>query len=351
MLENTSFLPTYNVSPEQKSAYIRQMLPLMLKHNIPVDPINYAVWYHYVAGTNADLNKTIDGLIDGQKSFDSETSLKLYTKYVCKASLESFEEINSNLLQLISQLSRSVNDAGEKASAVGDNINVRLKELNDRKDGSGLNSILVEIILETTKLADASRDLKIQLQNTDKEIDRLRNELTVVRETARIDGLTGLLNRYAFDMALNELIKDAPAKKACLAMLDIDNFKRVNDSFGHLVGDKVIRHVASLLKIRVPEHHQVARFGGEEIAVIMPETTLAEAFNLIDKTRAALDASRLKYKNDTIDIGKITVSAGIASLHAPDSADSLIARADQALYLAKKTGRNKVVTEDGILDR
>lgn len=324
------------------------MLPLMLKHNVPVDPINYAVWYHYVAGTNADLNKTIDDLIRDQKPFDSDTSLYLYKTYICNATLESFEEINSNLLQLIAQLSRSVNDAGEKASAVGDNINVKLKELDTTRNETGLKSILVDIILETTKLADASRDLKNQLHNTDKEIEKLRNELTHVREAANTDGLTGLLNRYAFDKALNELIKNAPTKNACLAILDIDHFKRVNDSFGHLIGDKVIKHVASLLKNHAAEHHQVARFGGEEMAIIMPNTTLAAAFNLIEQIRKASDTSRLTYKNDTVDIGKVTVSAGIASFQSADSAYTLISRADQALYLAKKTGRNKVVTEDKI---
>jgi diguanylate cyclase len=348
MLENTSILPTYNVSTEQNSAYIRQMLPLMLKHKVPVDPMNYAIWYHYVAGTNSDLNKDIDNLIRDQKPFDSDATLNLYKTYICSASVESFEKINSNLLQLITQISHSVNDAGEKASAVGDNINVRLKELDTTKDESGLRSILVEIILETTKLADASRDLKNQLHHTDKELEMLRNELTHAREAANTDALTGLSNRWAFDKALNELINNAPTNNACLAILDIDHFKRVNDSFGHLVGDKVIKHVASLLQNQVSEHHQVARYGGEEMAIIMPETTLTEAFNLIEKIRKSLDSSRLKYKNDTVDIGKVTVSAGIAALQAKDDAYNLISRADQALYMAKKTGRNKVVTEDRI---
>lgn len=348
MLENTSILPTYNASPEQNSEYIRQILPIMLKHKVPVDPMNYAIWYHYVAGTNGDLNKEIDNLIRDQKSFDPDTTLNFYKTYVCSASVGSFEKINSNLLQLISQISHSVNDAGEKASAVGDNINVRLKELDTTKDESGLKSLLVEIVLETTKLADASRDLKNQLHHTDKELEMLRNELTHVREAANTDALTGLSNRWAFDKALNELINNAPTKNACLAILDIDHFKRVNDSFGHLVGDKVIKHVASLLKNHSAEHHHVARYGGEEMAIIMPDTTLAGAFNLAEQIRKALDISRLTYKNDTIDIGKVTVSAGIASLRAADDAYALIGRADQALYLAKKTGRNKVVTEDKI---
>ena len=86
-----------------------------------------------------------------------------------------------------------------------------------------------------------------------------------------------MLNRRAFDEALIELVENATTKNACLAMMDIDHFKRVNDNFGHLIGDKVIKYFASLLKKHAAERHYVARYGGEEMAIIMPDTTLAEA--------------------------------------------------------------------------
>lgn len=351
MLENTSFLPTYDASPEQNSAYIRQMLPLMLKHNVPVDPINYAVWYHYVAGTSSDLNKAIDTLIHDQKSFDSNTSLNLYTTYICNASVESFEKINSNLQRLITQTTLSVNATSEKASAAGDNFNVNLKKLKTAENESALKSILVEIILETTQLAESSKTLKNQLDNTNKEMEQLRNELTHVRVAANTDGLTGLLNRWAFDKALAELVENATTKNDCLAILDIDHFKRINDSFGHLVGDKVIKYFAALLKKYAAEHHYVARYGGEEMAIIMPDTTLTEAFNLIEQIRKALEKSKLKNKGGAVDIGKVTVSAGVASLKTVDTAYTFIERADNALYQAKETGRNKVLTELSIVRR
>ena len=348
MLENTSFLPTYTASPEQNSEYIRRMLPLMMQYNVPVDPMNYAVWYHYVAGTNGDLNKVIDTFIRDQKPFDSDATLSLYKTYICNTSLESYERINSNLLQLISQTTRSVNATSEKASVAGDNFNVKLKKLKTTENETNLKSILVEIILETTQLAEASKALKNQLDNTHKEMEQLRNELTHVREAAHTDGLTGLLNRWAFDKTLGELIENSTVKNACLAILDIDHFKRINDSFGHLVGDKVIKFFATLLKKHAAEHHHVARYGGEEMAIIMPDTTLTEAFNLVERIRQVLDKSQLKHKNDTEAIGKVTVSAGISALQAVDTANTFIERADNALYRAKETGRNKVLTEKHI---
>jgi diguanylate cyclase len=348
MSESKSILPTYNVSPEQNSAYIRQMLPLMMKHNVPVDPMNYAIWYHYIAGINGELNNAIDNLLHDQKPFDSDITLNLYKKYICNASVEMFEEINSNLLRLISQTSLSINAASDKASVIGDSFSNTLKELEAKENDVNIKSLLVEIILQTTQLAQASKELKSQLNKTHEEMEHLRNELTEVRETANTDKLTGLLNRWAFDKALDELIKTATPEKACLAILDIDHFKRVNDSFGHLVGDKVIKHIASILKKHAAKHHKVARYGGEELAIIMPGTTLTEAFDFIEQIRHILDASRLTYKGNTETIGKVTVSAGIASFHETDSAYSIILRADKALYRAKETGRNKVVVETSL---
>ena len=346
MHKNTTFLPTYNASSQQNSEYLRQMLPLMMEHHVPVDPVNYAVWYHYVAGTNPDLNKAIDNLIRDQKPFDSDTSFNLYKTYVCNASLESFEKINSNLLRLIDQIAFSVNATSKKASAAKDKFNVKLNEIKIAEKESNLKSILLGVIFETTQLAEVTNALKNQLDTANKEMKQLRNELDHVREASNTDGLTGLLTRRAFDMALDELVKNASTKNVCLSLLDIDHFKRVNDSFGHLVGDKVLKYVATLLKKYSAEHHYVARYGGEEMAIIMPNTTLIEAFNLIEQIRRELENSLLKYKGDTETIGKVTVSAGIASFKVRDTAYTFIERADNALYQAKETGRNKVVTEN-----
>lgn len=346
MTENASFLPTYSASPQQNSEYIRQMLPLMMKHNVPVDPINYTVWYHYVAGTNGELNKAMDALIRDQAIFDSATTLMLYKTYICNASVEFFEKIYDHLQELIAQTSISANITSEKAAVAGDSFTVTLKKLKTTENEENLKSILLEIILETTQLAEASRVLKNQLENSNKEMDQLRNELVHVREAANTDGLTGLLNRLAFDRLLGELVENPATQNACLAILDIDHFKRINDSFGHLVGDKVIKYFASVMKKHAARHHHVARYGGEEMAIIMPDTTLTEAFNLIEKIRDVLDKSRLKHKGDTETIGKVTVSAGIALLQEVDTAYTFAERADKALYRAKESGRNKVLIEN-----
>ena len=111
----------------------------------------------------------------------------------------------------------------------------------------------------------------------------LRDELSKTQELATIDALTGLLNRWAFDNKLAELIDKATNSKQCLLILDLDHFKKVNDTYGHIVGDKVIRYTAGLLKKHTVENHSAARYGGEELAVIMPNTELKDALDIAEK--------------------------------------------------------------------
>lgn len=349
MTENTSFLPSYTATHDQNHAYIRQILPLMRRHDVPIDPINFAVWYHYVAGISVELNEEIDILTRKRKLFDTDLNLRLYKSYVCNASVESFEHINSNLLRLIAETSLSVDATNEKVTEAGDNFSNKLSELDTDENPKNLKDILLEVMLETKQLADISQDLKNKLDDSRKEMEALRNEMKNVRVAVNMDALTGLLSRSGFETILNELIEEAPIRSACLVLLDIDHFKRVNDTFGHLIGDKVIKYLASMLKKHAPEHYYLARFGGEEMAIVMPNTSLKAAFSFMDKIRIIMENSQLKYKNDTAQLGKVTFSAGIATLQETDTAYSLIERADNALYKAKDSGRNKVVTEKHIV--
>ncbi len=346
MPENTSFLPDYTATSEENHAYMRQILPLMRRYQIPVDPMNFGVWYHYVAGINVELNKEIDGLINEKALFDAALNMRLYKTYVCTASVvESFENINRNLLRLIAETSLSVNATSEKVIEAGDNFNNKLDALKAEESQQNLKEILLEVILETKQLADISQDLKNKLEDSRKEMDVLRDELMHVKVAANTDSLTGLLNRSGFDTQLNELIENTSIRHVCLAILDIDHFKRVNDGFGHLIGDKVLKYLASILKKHSPEHYHLARYGGEEMAIIMPSTQLTEGFTFMEKIRIVMQDSKLKSNNEAGHLGKITFSAGIAALEETDTPYTIIERTDNALYEAKESGRNKVVTD------
>ncbi len=342
----TSFLPSYDASPEQNAQYLRQTLPLMMKNNISADPINYAIWYEYVSGNNAQLKKDLDELLSLNQQVTTEQSVELYKKHVCNASIESFEKINKELQKILNDTTQSVGLASNKVSKAEASFNHSAHELESANSNDDIKSVLSQVLAETKLLAETSQVLKSKLDEANEEMDQMRKELTLVREVAVTDALTGLLNRRAFDDILAELLEKSSSEQGdfCLAILDLDHFKKINDTFGHLTGDKVLRYTAGVMKQNVAENHFAARYGGEEMAVIMPNTDLQEAVKVIENIRQTLEKNRLKRKGDGESIGKVTLSAGVASFKRGDTVDAVIERADQSLYQAKTKGRNQVVS-------
>jgi two-component system cell cycle response regulator len=162
-----------------------------------------------------------------------------------------------------------------------------------------------------------------------------------LEELARTDPLTGIGNRRSFDAELASRFEHARRynRPLTLVMIDIDHFKEVNDTFGHQAGDEVLQRIARVLERTTRQSDFVARFGGEEFVVLLPETPLLEGLQVAEKIRAAVAAEDLPTR--------VTVSAGVATLPQPhiDSPDALVAAADAALYRAKESGRNRVEYE------
>lgn len=342
-MKNIAVLPLYDFSPTLNAGYLKKIVPLLTQHHIAANPINYAIFYDYVAGQNQNLTNAIDTLLSEQKSFDCDTSLQLYSKHICNTSLESFESINQRIQKVISQVSNNISDTCNKAEETSDSFQKKTAILENISGTSSIKTVLQEIIQETQSLIVTSQAMQSQLNEADAEMEKLRSELDQVREMAITDGLTGLLNRRAFDKKLSELIHNSVNESAYLSILDIDHFKRVNDTYGHTIGDSVIKYVASLMKKHACSHHHIARYGGEELAIIMPNTSKQEAIEISENIRIEMEKSRLKRKTDNTPLGSITVSIGIAALQTGDDAESFIVRADQALYQAKESGRNRVI--------
>ncbi len=165
----------------------------------------------------------------------------------------------------------------------------------------------------------------------------------VLRSHIERDSLTGLLNHAATKGRLTlETARAAREKHTlCFAMLDLDLFKTVNDTYGHPVGDRVLKTLAELLRRRLRETDIIGRIGGEEFAIILPHTGSTNAMTLIEELREAF--SRVRQYADGLREFNVTFSCGIAEYRIGDSADGIYAQADQALYQAKQTGRNQVM--------
>ena len=340
-----TFITTYEFTEEQNATFLRLILQFLSAHKIAPTPINYAIGYEHISASNSALSTAVDLLIKEKKTIDSESSIELYKKYICDVSFESFDKINQDLQALIGNTRDTIAETSEKASAAGANFEEQAASIATVKNTKDLKNVTENIVAETKELANISQTLKTELDSAREEMEQLRNELTQVRETAATDALTGLLNRGAFDKEMNSLLEQSDRSEACLTMLDLDHFKKINDTYGHLIGDNVIKFTANLLKKHAEPQHYIARYGGEELAIIMPETSLKKASEIAEKIRASLESSRLKKKNSKESIGKITVSIGISILKPADTVEDFIMRADDALYKAKGSGRNRVITE------
>ncbi len=184
-----------------------------------------------------------------------------------------------------------------------------------------------------------AQELKQELSRVQDESRQLRERLHEAADLAMRDGLTGLNNRLAFDerIALECERWARYGRPAVLSIWDIDFFKGVNDRFGHSAGDKVLRIIAGLMKKSVRKVDFVARSGGEEFVLLLPETEIRGALEAADKLRAAIASSRFQYRGEPV---PVTISCGLAELIPGDTPEAVYRRADQALYEAKRAGRN-----------
>src|SRR5260370_27037601 len=157
-----------------------------------------------------------------------------------------------------------------------------------------------------------------------------------------IDGLTEIANKRHFDDFLEREIARATryGRSLSLVLFDIDHFKSLNDRYGHLAGDRVLKAIAALVAKEVRRDELLARYGGEEFAVVLPETGVEAAAVFCDRIRAAVEAEVFHYDDEPL---RATISLGVAALIPDDSLQSLVARADANLYRAKQEGRNRVV--------
>ena len=191
------------------------------------------------------------------------------------------------------------------------------------------------------EVAARLKTLAERVANMEQEAQGYREHLEVQRQKALLDPLTGLPNRAAWSERLDHEVNawHQRGNSLSLAMLDLDHFKRINDGYGHLAGDKVLKIIANVLSKRLRPTDFIARFGGEEFVLLMPDSALAEALAVAQVLRAAIEACPFHFKGEPV---TITVSMGVAQFQPGERSDLALKRADEALYRAKAAGRNQV---------
>ncbi len=295
----------------------------------------------------------VRGIIDkplSQRALDdAERRLKevLYKQSLLKASLfEAREAIKHMLAGFVDHLA----DFAEATSDYHDKIEACVVKISTANDISELGTVLGEVIEETRTIqinAQRSRDeLRLtqqKVQESEARIRELEGELEATSDLVRHDQLTGVLNRRGLEEIFTKEIGRSKRHDTllCVGLLDIDNFKKLNDSLGHDVGDQALIHLATVCRETLRPQDTVARYGGEEFIILLPETSLDDAMVVLTRLQRELTKKFFLSGNDKV---LITFSAGVTQMQAEDTQAAVIKRADEAMYEAKRTGKNRVVT-------
>ncbi|HEX5806664.1 MAG TPA: diguanylate cyclase [Macromonas sp.] len=196
--------------------------------------------------------------------------------------------------------------------------------------------------IDSQRVGDELRSLRDRSTQAEAEIQRLQTELDRLSTAASQDMLTGVLNRKGLEQVVaNELSRsERTGSPMCLAVLDIDDFKKINDEYGHGVGDEALKHLAEVAQASLRSHDSIARYGGEEFVIVLPHTELEEGVNVITRLQRQLTTAYFMADDRQL---LITFSAGVAQLRNDEDSAQTLTRADQAMYQAKRSGKNRVI--------
>lgn len=259
-------------------------------------------------------------------------------------SLEAQAQIKLMLATFIERLSQISDNTGQFRGE----IDHFAKVVETARSLEDLGPALQAVLGATRNMEESARQVGSELSSireramkAEEEIIKLQNELDQASIQARLDPLTGALNRRGLDEAFTREVNATRRRgtSLCLAMLDIDNFKQLNDSHGHDSGDAALSHLVSVARTSMRPQDTLARFGGEEFLILLPDTSLQHGVEAMQRLQRELTKRLFLQNNERV---LITFSAGVAQLGESESTDQAVKRADEAMYLAKRAGKNRV---------
>lgn len=316
-------------------------------------PLNFELWLQYLGDPEGALGREIDRMLAAGDPFTEEVAEVLAAEYLPRGRLtEEIRDAGRVLDRELSSVTEAISRAHQAQSDYGRTLEGAAGSLEIADSAPQLRAIVSSLSTATHRIKKDNETLEKKLEVSTREIARLSEHLEQVRRDSMTDALTNLANRKAFDEQLDSACADALAEggRLSLAVLDIDHFKRFNDTWGHQTGDQVLRYVASVLGKAAKTPRIAARYGGEEFAMIFPRETLPEVEAVLEGVRKEIGSRSLRRRSTNDDLGAVTVSIGFAHWRGGESATSLLGRADAALYASKRSGRNRVTCADWLDD-
>lgn len=302
----------------------------------------------WVQGQVTLLRELVEQPLDLRRLDDVESRLKdlIYKQSTLKKNLnDARDRLKAMLASFVDRLADFAATTGE----YHDKIGACAEQISQAQDITELSDVL-DVVMQQTRAvqlaAQRSRDellsMRSRVQEAEHEVARLQEELSHASEMVRHDALTGVLNRKGMEEALEREVGRAQRKLSTLslALLDVDNFKRLNDTYGHDAGDEALKHLAHVVKEALRPQDSLARYGGEEFVIILADTRLDDAVQVMTRVQRELTRKFFLHKNEKL---LITFSCGVAELAGEEAPPATLKRADEAMYLAKRAGKNRVV--------
>ncbi|MEW9853757.1 GGDEF domain-containing protein [Novosphingobium sp. M1R2S20] len=311
----------------------------ILTHELEVNSFTLATAYEIVFGNNETLATRVAQRVSAREPVTLDWLQTIADEAAEEENAPELQVLVEELESTMGAFARTASDARNATTQYSSALEQHARGLDQSgTDAKQITRVVKEVLSHTRTLED-------ELDRSEREVHRLERRLADARRDAEVDYLTGLPNRRAFEMIFERELnlaceKDEPL---CVAFCDIDHFKQVNDVHGHEAGDRVLRYVAETLSSISGERCHVARHGGEEFGAIFRGLDVMEAWAAIDEVRDKLAGQRLVNRATDVPFGQITFSAGVAWVRAYSQPRTALRAADDALYQAKRTGRNRVV--------
>ena len=333
----------YQETRDRSIEILRQALPLMSRQRAAFHPLSFTLWYEHIAGLNPELTRILEARLGANVALTDEDVQRLYSQLIAARDVKVLEALQQKLRSVLEDAAQSTATASAEAAEFDRNLQGHISQLSAQLDAVALRQLVGDLVRDAQHMRSVALDLSKKLDSSTREVSLLSESLQRTQSEALLDSLTGLKNRRGLEMAIEDLMRDQSGLAgSALLLVDIDGFKSINDTFGHVLGDKVIRSVAHVLQTSIKGRDVAARLAGDEFAVLLPQTTLAGAATLAEQIRESVARGRIHRADGRESVGEVTLSVGVAVAGQGESMDEFIERADAAMSEAKHSGRNRV---------